>query len=97
MQNKRNRRKFGADFKAKIVIEALRERSSIEELAKKYELHPNQITTWKKEFLANASAAFEKKGSDDSLKQERDEEVEKLYAKIGRIEVENDFLKKKLS
>jgi transposase len=96
MQNRRNRRKFGADFKAKVVIEALKERSSIEELAKKYELHPNQITTWKKEFLANAAAAFEKNDGDNSLRKERDEEIEKLYAKIGRIEIENDFLKKKL-
>lgn len=97
MQNKRNRRKFSADFKAKVVIEALRERNTIEEIAKKYELHPNQITTWKKEFLANAAAAFENGVKDDSLKKDRDDEIEKLYAKIGRIEIENDFLKKKLS
>lgn len=93
---KRSRRKFSADFKAKVVIEALKERSTIEEIARKYELHPNQITTWKKEFLANAAAAFEKEGSEDSLKQERDEEIVRLYAKIGQIQIENDFLKKKL-
>ncbi|MBK9229181.1 MAG: transposase [Ignavibacteria bacterium] len=51
---KQSRRKFSADFKAKVVIEALKERNTIEELAKKHELHPNQITTWKKEFLSNA-------------------------------------------
>lgn len=94
---KRNRRKFSADFKAKVVIEALKERNTIEEIARKYELHPNQITTWKKEFLANAAAAFENGGNDDSLKKERDEEIVRLYAKIGQIQIENDFLKKKLS
>ena len=43
------RRKFSADFKVKVVLEALKERSTIEELARKYELHPNQIGIWKKE------------------------------------------------
>lgn len=97
MQNKKNRRKFSADFKAKVVLEALKERSTIEELAKKYELHPNQITLWKKEFLVNASAAFENSNKKESLKKDRDEEIIGLYAKIGQIQIENDFLKKKLS
>lgn len=96
MQNKRNRRKFSSDFKAKVVLEALKEKSTIEELAKKYELHPNQITLWKKEFLANASAAFESSNNRESLKKDRDEEIVRLYAKIGQIQIENDFLKKKL-
>lgn len=96
MQNKRNRRKFSSDFKAKVVLESLKEKSTIEELAKKYELHPNQITLWKKEFLANASAAFESTSSRESLKKDRDEEIVSLYAKIGQIQIENDFLKKKL-
>ncbi len=56
---KRERRKFSADFKTKVVLESLKERSSIEELARKYELHPNQISIWKKEFLSNASAIFQ--------------------------------------
>lgn len=91
---KRTRRKFSADFKAKVVIEALKERNTIEQLAKKHELHPNQITTWKKEFLANAAAAFgdAKEGSE----KESSEDVDKLYARIGRLEMERDWLKKKL-
>jgi transposase len=92
---KRSRRKFSADFKAKVVIEALKERHSIEQLGKKYELHPNQITTWKKEFLANAAAAFGDNGAEAPQK-DRDDEIDKLYAKIGRLEMEADFLKKKL-
>jgi len=92
---KRTRRKFNASFKAKVVIEALKERSTIEQLAKKYELHPNQITIWKREFLENASAAF---GSDKEAGPEKDHEAEidKLYSQIGQLKVENDWLKKKL-
>jgi transposase len=50
---KKRRRKFRAEFKAKVVLDALKEHSTIEELSKKYEIHPNQIKTWKKEFLNN--------------------------------------------
>jgi len=46
------RRKFTSKFKTKVVLEALKERQSLAELAQKYQLHPNQISTWKKEFLA---------------------------------------------
>jgi transposase len=93
---KKSRRKFSPEFKAKVVIEALKERNTIEEIAKRHELHPNQITMWKKEFLSRASTVFEQE-REPFLKKEKDQEVEKLYAKIGRIEMENDFLKKKLS
>lgn len=92
---KKSRRKFSADFKTKVVLEALKERNTIEEISRKFELHPNQITTWKKEFLNNASAAF----GDDAVKENREEQeavIEKLYAQIGQREVEIDFLKKKL-
>ena len=56
---KKTRRKFSGDFKAKVVLEAIQERYSLEELARKYELHPNQISTWKKEFLSKAANVFE--------------------------------------
>lgn len=92
---KRSRRKFSADFKAKVVIEALKERNTIEEIARKYELHPNQITTWKKEFLSNASAAFDG-GKDISSDQEKDEKIDELYKQIGKQNVEIEWLKKKL-
>lgn len=93
---KKSRRKFGADFKAKVVIEALKERNTIEEIARKYELHPNQITTWKKEFLANASLAFSSDSEKSDEKKEQEAKIEKLYSQIGQLKVENDFLKKNL-
>jgi transposase-like protein len=93
---KKSRRKFSADFKAKVVLEALKERSTVEELARKYEVHPNQIHHWKKEFLINASSVF---SAGDSLTEEKkrfEEEKERLYAQIGQQKVEIDWLKKKL-
>lgn len=96
METPKIRRKFSADFKAKVVIEALRERDTIESIARKYELHPNQITAWKKEFLENAGAAF-RNGSDATEdKKQQEAATEKLYAQIGQLKVENDWLKKKL-
>lgn len=89
-----SRRKFTTDFKTKVVLESLKERSSIEQLAKKFEVHPTQINSWKREFLSNASAVFNKKEGENP---QPDIETDKLYAQIGRLKMENDFLKKKLS
>jgi len=93
---KKNRRKFSADFKAKVALEALKERITIEELARKYELHPNQIHLWKKEFLNKASVVFSSGESLSEDKKRYEEEREKLYAQIGQQKVEIDWLKKKL-
>ena len=90
--SKQSRRKFTAEFKTKVVLESLKERSSIEELARKYEVHPTQINTWKREFISKASDVFGKKESEGE-KPEID--VEKLYAQIGHLQVQNEFLKKK--
>jgi len=93
---KKHRRKFSAEFKAKVVLEALKERSTVEELAKKYEVHPNQIHSWKKEFLNNASLVFSSGDKQMEDKKRQEEEREKLYAQIGQQKVEIDWLKKKL-
>ena len=86
---KRTRRKFSASFKTKVALEAIKERQTTQELAAKFEVHSTQITKWKREFLKNASAAFETKSRTDN----DDLEKEKLYGKIGQLQVENDFLK----
>lgn len=89
---KKSRRKFSASFKAKVAIEAIKEQSSLPELAAKFELHPTQISNWKREFLKNADLAFGSK----SEKEDSDSGTAPLYSKIGQLQVENDFLKKVL-
>lgn len=92
----KSRRKFSAEFKAKIAIEAIKERYSIEEIAHKHEIHPNQVSAWKREFLSNASMAFSSVDNISAEKKHQESNIEKLYAQIGQLKVENDWLKKKL-
>jgi transposase len=93
---KKSRRKFSADFKTKVVIEALKERSSLEEIARRYEIHPNQISLWKKEFLAKAAIIFSTDEKNITDKKQQEVLLDKLYAQIGQQKVEIDWLKKKL-
>jgi transposase len=89
---KKTRRKFAAAFKAKVAIDALKERESLAELSVKYKLHPTAISKWKQEFLDLAPQVFE----NGKAVEEAVEDVEKLYSKIGQLEMANDFLKKSL-
>ena len=89
----KNRRVFSKDFKAKVVLEALKEKNTIEALAKKYELLPNQISMWKSEAVKNITAVF---SVEKSVVKNNEVPQEKLYARIGELTLENDFLKKKL-
>lgn len=91
---KRERRKFSASFKTKVVLEALKERETIQQLAAKFELHPNQISQWKSEFLSSADQVFGSSKEED--KADAEAEKDALYNKIGRLQTEIDFLKKVL-
>jgi transposase len=89
---KSKRQKHSGSFKAKVAIDAIQERETLAELSKKYDIHPNQITRWKKEFLERAPQLFEKSNPAD----DHEKEMEKMFAKIGQLEMERDFLKKNL-
>ena len=89
---KQKRRKFSAAFKARVAIEALKERETLAELSKRFEVHPNMIGKWKQEFSDRSVEVFEKKTD-----KETGVDPDKLYAKIGQLEIENDFLKKSLN
>ena len=87
------RRKFSKEFKAKVVLEALKERETLESLAKKYELQPTQISLWKTQAMINFPELF---SSDKPKDKENEVDVQQLYAQIGKLQVQNDSLKKKL-
>ncbi len=89
------RRKFKSDFKAKVAIAAIKEQQTIEEISKKFDIHPTQANLWKREFLSNAPLLFDKESK--QIEQIDNEKLlHDLYAQIGQLKVENDFLKKKL-
>ena len=90
---KKVRRKFTAVFKARVALEALKERQTLAALAEKFELHPNQISQWKQDLLANSQLVF---AGTEGKEKEQEVNLETLYAKIGQLEMERDFLKKSL-
>ena len=93
---RKNRRQFSSAFKAEVALEAIKGIKTVSEIAQHYELHPVQVTQWKKEFLAHSSNVFEGDQKRDEelerLKKERDE----LFRQIGELKFENDWYKKKL-
>lgn len=87
---KQSRRKFSPTFKAKVALEAVKNQQTLAELAKKFDVNPVMISKWKAEFLENMAAAFERK---EAVEKE-DVDTQELYAQIGQLKVENEFLKK---
>jgi transposase-like protein len=87
-------KKHSREFKAKVAIEAIKGEKTIQEIAQKYEVHPNQVTLWKKQLIENATSAFDKPGKDKD-QEEAEKKQNELYGQIGQLKVENDYLKKK--
>ena len=91
---KKNRKQYSPDFKAKVAMEAIKGQETIAELAIRFEIHPTQITKWKRELIAGAGNIF---GADPN-KKIKDEKglINQLYQQIGQLKVEKDFLEKGL-
>jgi transposase len=87
---KAKRRKFTAEFKAQVALEALRERETMSEISKHFEVHPNMISKWKQEFVSRSAEIFNTQPPEEDFQAERD----KLYSKIGKLEMEKEWLKK---
>ena len=90
----RKRRSHSPALKAKVALAAIQGEKTIAELAEQFQIHPNQITKWKKQLLNSAQEVFEK-GSGNSSS-DNSEKIKELHAKIGKLTVENDFLSKAL-
>ena len=86
----RKRRRFTAEFKARVALEALRERDSVQAIAARHELHPNQVTTWKRQLLEGLPEVFAG-GAGRKAALEHEAKIRDLHAKIGELTVERDF------
>ena len=93
---KRSRRQFSNEFKAKVAIEAIKELKTLSELAQQYELSPNQISLWKREFLTNAGKVFDNGSAESGQIKKLEKEKDDLVQQIGQLTVDNNWLKKKL-
>ena len=88
------RRKHTPAFKAKVALEAVKEDRTIAELASEFEVHPNQISQWKKLLQETVASIFS--GSLTSSDRAYEREIDKLVMRIGRLDIENEYLKKRL-
>ena len=90
---RRKRRNHSARFKAEVALAAVKGDRTIAELAQQYDIHPNQITEWKKQLLDRAAQVFGDRSSSPS----QEPDMTALHAKIGRLALENDFLESALT
>lgn len=92
----RTRKRFESGFKAKVALAALREDQTLSELSSHFGVNGNQISRWKKQAMEGLSGIFSNRLS-HGTNGESEELNGKLYKKIGELEMENDWLKKKLN
>lgn len=85
---RRPRRNHGSAFKAKVALEAIKEEQTLVQLAERFDVHPNQITKWKKQMLDRAQEVFAK----EKKTQGEGPSIKELHAKIGQLAMEKDFL-----
>lgn len=93
MRTTKKRKVYKPEFKAKVALEAVKGRLTINQIAKEFEVHPNQVSIWKKQFLESLPQIFENPNKSKSTGNE--ELTDRLYQQIGQMKVELDWLKKK--
>ena len=87
------RKKFSKEFKAKVAIEAIKGQRTVNELAQEFGVHSSQINRWKKDLLETAPEAFSQNKDREAKRVEM--ERDQLYRKVGQLQIEVDWLKKK--
>ena len=92
MSKKRNH--YSAEFKAKVAVAALRNDETMAELATRFGVHPTMINAWKRSVVESAAEIFQK---GPKSKKQNEAQVDELYRQIGKLQVERDFLSKKLN
>ena len=85
----RRRRRFSGDLKTKVALEALRGDRTLQEIASKHQVHPNQVSTWKRQAIEGLGEVFS--NGVDRGRRDHESEVRELHAKIGELTVERDF------
>lgn|SRR6056297_2478959 len=88
--SKTKRKRYSAEFKAKVALEAIKGEQTIQELGSRYGLHPNMITNWKRQAIENLAETFSSKT--EQARSNDDPQIKELHAKIGQLTVERDFL-----
>jgi transposase len=92
----RKKRTLGAEFKAKVALAAVQEQKTVAQIASLFEVHPTQVQTWKKQLLLGAAGVFQVNGGGPQASAQQSREAE-LFEQIGRLNMELDWLKKKLA
>ena len=87
----RKRRRFTPEFRARVALEALWERDSVQAIARRHELHPNQVSAWKRQLLDAVPEVFAS-GAGRKRAKEHEAKIHELHAKIGELTVERDFV-----
>lgn len=90
---KRQRRKYSAEFKAMVALEAVKGLKTVNEIAAEHEIHPVMVSNWKKEMLKHLPDVFEKNKTKKTI--DKDKETGDLQRKVGQLTMEVDFLEKK--
>jgi transposase-like protein len=90
------RKRYPADFKAQVVLEILREEKSISQISSEYGVHPNQLNRWKNQVVNDLPRLFsDEHKKTEGMKGEYEKRLEELYAEVGRLTTQLNWLKKK--
>lgn len=91
----KKQKKYPPAFKARVALEALKEEKTIAQISAEYEVHSNLVSKWKKQLKDNITSVFEGRNK-NSCELDSEQKVDSLYREIGKLQVHNEWLKKKL-